>query len=177
VTVAVSTVAAGAAAYGVYALVRNRRRAVGAAKQAVVTPAVTIEKSRSRDSTCLALSQSRAAAMLRCLSGPLSPPPEHIDYIGDKAQEYCGGDRDAVVRVILDYASTQGDEKLIFETVRCNTCGGKASERPRASATGRQVAPLLTARWDGNTHPSVRRSCSRLDLRRRTRPRTRRPSV
>lgn len=50
---------------------------------------------------------------------------EHIAWLSEKASEYCSGDRDAALKVLLDFAITQGDESIIFETVRCNTCGGK----------------------------------------------------
>lgn len=58
--------------------------------------------------------------------GPFSSS-EHIAFLEEKAQEYCNNDSDAALKVLLDYAMTDGDEALIFETVRCNTCGGKVS--------------------------------------------------
>lgn len=67
---------------------------------------------------------------------------KHIAFLEEKAQEYCNSDSDAALKVLLDYAR-DGDEKLIFETVRCNTCGGKKDKEDyTASIDGSHAAYL-----------------------------------
>lgn len=70
---------------------------------------------------------------------------KHIDWIAAKAKEFCGGSTDKAVQVLLDYAMTDGSEATIFETVRCNTCGGKKDKGDHTATIKVSQEAYLTA--------------------------------
>jgi len=47
---------------------------------------------------------------------------DHLDWLKEMAQSHGLSDEHKALRVLVDYAQTEGDGDLIFETIRCNRC-------------------------------------------------------
>ena len=49
---------------------------------------------------------------------------DHLKWLKEMAAKYSLPDESKALRVLIDFAKTDGDSDLIFDVIRCLHCGG-----------------------------------------------------
>ena len=48
---------------------------------------------------------------------------DHLDWLREMVSKYNLADEHKALRILIDYAKTDGDLEVIFKEIRCNRCG------------------------------------------------------
>ncbi len=48
--------------------------------------------------------------------------PDHLEWLQEMAETYALPDEGKALRILLDYAMSEGDRDLIFDEIRCHHC-------------------------------------------------------
>mmetsp|Transcript_37352 Transcript_37352/g.74865 ORF Transcript_37352/g.74865 Transcript_37352/m.74865 type:complete len:154 (+) Transcript_37352:29-490(+) len=58
----------------------------------------------------------------------LTVESKHIDFLKEMIAKYKIKDLEKAMRIVVQFAMSDGDKDLIYKTTRCNTCGGKKAK-------------------------------------------------